>query len=95
MNDIDTSKITPEVLITYYNLIDDALWEFSSKETRENIKNLYSRIKKVSDAGYQCILNGNLSDATIYLTGAQECFNQLQEVHGSPDNIDKNIFKIT
>lgn len=88
-----TSEITPEVLIFYYNLIDDVLWEFSSKEVREDVKDLYNEIKKVADTGYQCILAGNLSDAAIYLEGAKDCFNALQEIHGSPDNIDKKILK--
>jgi hypothetical protein len=88
-----TSEITPEVLIFYYNLIDDVLWEFSSKEVREDVKDLYNEIKKVADNGYQRILAGNLSDAAIYLEGAKDCFNALQEIHGSPDNIDKKILK--
>jgi len=88
-----TSEITPEVLIFYYNLIDDVLWEFSSKEVREDVKDLYNKIKKVADNGYQCILAGNLRDAAIYLEGAKDCFNALQEIHGSPDNIDKKILK--
>jgi len=88
-----TSEITPEVLIYYYNLIDDILWEFSSKEVRDDVKVLYNKIKKVADNGYQRILAGNLSDAAIYLEGAKDCFNALQEIHGAPDNIDKKILK--
>ena len=88
-----TSEITPEVLIFYYNLIDDVLWEFSSKEVREDVKDLYNEIKKVADTGYQCVLAGNLRDAAIYLEGAKDCFNALQEIYGSPDNIDKKILK--
>ena len=88
-----TSEITPEVLIFYYNLIDDVLWEFSSKEVREDVKDLYNEIKKVADTGYQCILAGNLRDAAIYLEGAKDCFNALQEIHGALDNIDKKILK--
>ena len=87
------TKITSEVLIFYYNLIDDVLWEFSSKEVREDVKDLYNEIKKVADIGYQCILAGNLSEAAIYIEGAKDCFNALQETHGSPNNIDKKILK--
>ena len=88
-----TSEITPEVLIFYYNLIDDVLWEFSSKEVREDVKELYGEIKKLADKGYHCILIDDLSNAAIYLEGAKDCFNTLQETHGSPNNIAKKVLK--